>query len=178
MRLSVKTRDPLLSIARLVVGLLMGLFIFVSVVVAIGLTAILTVQRGEIMERAAAANGGPAGYFLIILAFVLIIALMAISFLFMRELNRLIGSVGQGDPFQPFNADRLRRMGWLTVASQLLLVGLASIGMAFDGIRPALMAEDALNAAMGGLLLALVLFVLARVFRLGAAMRDELEGTV
>ena len=103
---------------------------------------------------------------------------MGLCFLFMRELMRMIGSVEQGDPFQPFNADRLRRMGWLTVGSQVALVALAAIGMAFDGIRPALMAEDALNAAVGGLLLALVLFILARVFRIGAGMREELEGTV
>ena len=172
------SRDPLLSVARVFVGLLMGLFAFVGVIVIIGLGAILTVQRGEVMERAATANGGAAGYPLILIAFVLVVALMAASFLFMRELMRMIGSVEQGDPFQPFNADRLRRMGWLAVASQLILVALAAIGLAFDGMRPALMAEDALNAAMGGFLLALVLFILARVFRLGAAMREELEGTV
>ncbi len=175
---SVKPKDPLLAAARVVVGLLMGLFAFVGVIVTIGLGAILTVQRSEIIERAATANGGPVGYPLILLAFVLIIGLMALSFLFMRELMRMIGSVQLGDPFQPFNADRLRRMGWLTVGSQVTLVALAAIGMAFDGIRPALMAEDALNAAFGGLLLALVLFILARVFRIGAAMREELEGTV
>ena len=175
---SFKPRDPLLSVARAVVGLLMGLFIFVGVIVIIGLGAIVTVQRGEIMARAAEANGGPAGYPLILLALVLIVALMTASFLFMRELMRMIGSVERGDPFQPFNADRLRHMGWLTVASQIILVALAGIGTAFSGIRPALMAEDALNAAMGGFLLALVLFILARVFRLGAAMREELEGTV
>ncbi len=178
MRSSVTAKDPLLSAARAVVGLLMGLFAFVGVIVVIGLGAILTVQRSEIIERAAAANGGAIGYPLILFAFVLIIGLMTLSFLFMRELMRMIGSVEQGDPFQPFNADRLRRMGWLTVGSQLVLVALAGIGMAFDGVRPALMAEDALNAAFGGLLLALVLFILARVFRIGAAMREELEGTV
>ena len=177
MSLSVKSKDPLLSAARVVVGLLMGLFAFVGVIVAIGLGAILTVQRAEIVERAATANGGPA-YLFILLACILIIGLMAFSFMFMRELMRMITSVEQGDPFQPFNADRLRRMGWLTVGAQLVLVALAAIGMAFDGIRPALMAEDALNAAFGGLLLALVLFILARVFRIGAAMRADLEGTV
>ena len=174
----VKPRDPLLSVARIVVGLLMGLFAFVGVIVAVGLGAILTVQRSEIIDNVAAAGGGASGYSLVLLAFVLIAALMAIAFLFMRELIRMIGSVEQGDPFQPFNADRLRRMGWFTVAEQLILVALAGIATSFDGFRPALLAEDALNAAMGGFLLALVLFILARVFRIGAAMRDELEGTV
>jgi hypothetical protein len=32
--------------------------------------------------------------------------------------------------------------------------------------------------SLGGVLLALVLFILARVFRQGAKMREELEGTV
>lgn len=174
---SVQFRDPLLSAARVVVGLLMGLFAFVGVVVAIALAAIATVQRDATIARAMD-SGGDVGYPLILLAFVLIIGLMVLSFLFMRELLRMMRSVEQGDPFQPFNGDRLRRMGWLTVGSQLVLVALAAIGMAFDGIRPALMAEDALNAAFGGLVLALVLFILARVFRIGAAMREELEGTV
>jgi hypothetical protein len=31
---------------------------------------------------------------------------------------------------------------------------------------------------LSGLLLVLVLFILARVFRVGAAMRDDLEGTI
>ena len=34
------------------------------------------------------------------------------------------------------------------------------------------------GVSLGGVLLALILFVLARVFSQGAAMRDELEGTV
>ena len=49
---SVQTKDPLLTAARVVVGLLMGLFAFVGVIVTIGLGAILTVQRSEIIERA------------------------------------------------------------------------------------------------------------------------------
>jgi hypothetical protein len=34
------------------------------------------------------------------------------------------------------------------------------------------------GVSLGGLLLALTLFILARVFRQGAAMREDLEGTV
>lgn len=176
--LSIKSRDPLLSAARLTVGLVMGVFAFVGVIVTIGLGAILTVQRSEVFEKLAKAGSDQSGYPLILLGFALVIGLFALGFLFMRELFRMIGSVEEGDPFRPFNADRLRRMGWFTVASQLILFALAGIAASFGGYRQALLAEDALHAGLSGFLLSLLLFILARVFRIGAEMRSELEGTV
>jgi len=178
MKLPVNSRDPLLSAARIIVGLLMGLFILVGVLVMIGLGAIATVQKNEVLGKLAAAGSGPMGYPSVLLVFALIAALFAIAFLFMRELFRIIGSVEEGDPFRRLNADRLRRMGWFTVAEQLILFALAGIAASFGGYRPALIAEDAMVAGTGAVILALILFILARVFRVGAEMRDELEGTV
>ena len=171
-------RDSLLSIARLLVGAGMGVVAFVGIMVTIGLGAALTAQRGEILAKVAAAGVPDNGYAAIIFAMVLIIALLTLTFLFLRELFRIIGSVESGDPFVPINADRLGRMAWLNLASQLILFVLAGIGASLDDFRAAIVAEDALSIGTAATLLTLVLFILARVFRVGAEMREELDGTV
>lgn len=176
--LSLGRRDPLLALSRLLIGALIGIFTFAGVVVAIGFVAVLTVERKELLAKLAASAVPADSIAEVQLGIALIVAIMVIGVLFMREMFRIVGSVEEGNPFDAVNADRLRRMGWLTIASQGVLLALAAIASDIGGYKQALLAEDALNAAIGGFLLALVLFILARVFRIGAAMREELEGTV
>ena len=171
-------RDPLLAISRILIGALIGIFTFAGVLVAIGFVAVLTVEREELLAKLAASSVPADSVVVVQLGLALIVAIMVLGILFMREMFRIVGSVEQGNPFDAVNADRLRRMGWLTVASQGVLLALAAIATSIGGYKQAILAEDALNAAVGGVLLALVLFILARVFRVGAAMREELEGTV
>jgi Protein of unknown function (DUF2975) len=100
----------------------------------------------------------------------------AVAFQFVRTLLAVILTVKEGDPFIAENANRLEKMGWLALAVQL-------IGMVVGGIAiwaSALVAEDwgDFEIDVSGIVLILLLFILARVFRAGAAMRDELEGTV
>ncbi len=170
-------RDPLLALSRLLVAAIGG-FAFAAVIVAIGLGVVLTAQRGEVLARLTEARVPETGHGAIVIALALVVTLMALGVLFMRELYGIVGSVEEGDPFRPFNADRLRRMGWITVAGQLVLLALAAIAISIGGLRQALLAEDAVLAGSGALLLVLILFILARVFRVGAQMREELEGTV
>ena len=172
------SKDPLLATARFLVATIIGVLAFAGVIVAIGLGAVLTMQRSEIHSKLSAAGASDSGYMLIVTALVLVIALLAFAALFMRELFRIVGSVEQQDPFQPINADRLRSMGWFTVGSQIILFALAGIASWFGGFKQALLAEDAMVAGTTALVLTLVLFILARVFRVGAEMRSELEGTV
>ena len=171
-------RDPLLAIARLVVGAAVGLVGFAAVMISIGLAAALTVQRTEVLTKLATTGIADNGYVAIMLALALVIALLTLMFLFLRELFRIVGSVERGDPFLPINADRLARMAWLNLGSQMILFALAGIGIWLDHMKAALLAEDAINLGVTETLLTLVLFILARVFRVGAAMREELDGTV
>ncbi len=173
-----KSRDPLLIVARYLVGAIIGIFIFAGVMVAIGLGAVLTMQRSEILAKLSASAVSGPGYLLVVTALFLVLALLTVSILFMRELFRIVGSVEEHDPFQPINADRLRRMGWFALGAQIILVAIAGIASWFGGFRQALVAEDAIASATSTLVLTLVLFILARVFRVGAEMRAELEGTV
>lgn len=93
----------------------------------------------------------------------------AILFFFFLQLTRIARSVPMGQAFDVVNADRLTRMAAAMVALFLLhLIVNLRISAATVGPHP-LWIE---------LLVAGALRVFAEAFREGAAMRDELEGTV
>lgn len=173
--------DWLLAAAKVILALGVALLIFVVAMVLIGIGALLTVQRGEILADLARAGAPDSAYWAVVAALVLIGGLMLLALRFVLELSDIVRSVDKGDPFEPANARRLQRMGWLTVG--LYALGLL-LGAIVAWIRT--VAEDAgpldvdadFDLGGGGILLILTLFVLARVFRHGAAMREELEGTV
>ena len=106
------------------------------------------------------------------------LCLLALALQFFRLLLRIVNSVGAGDPFAPENGDRLSAMAWLMLAVNLLALPVAGLAAYIANTA----GEDAANVEasfdFGGLILILTLFILARVFRHGAAMREDLEGTV
>jgi hypothetical protein len=93
---------------------------------------------------------------------------------------QLIDSTASDDPFTVTNADRLARMGWLSLAIQLCGVPLGAMALWLSEHIKADKADLDINIGFSGsgLVLMLVLFILSRIFRHGAAMREELEGTV
>ena len=104
---------------------------------------------------------------------------LALMFLFFGRLRSIVASAQTGDPFIPENAARLEAMAWLLLGWEILnvLIGLARLYLAnlTSGT------ENSLNWSLydlDGLFIVLVLFILARIFRHGAAMREDLEGTV
>ena len=102
----------------------------------------------------------------------LTIAAFALLYDFAARLAKIIATVGRGDPFTLANAARLSRMAWAAIAVQLINVAqtLMTMYLPSNGMNTPL--------SLTGLAVGLVLFVLARVFRHGAAMREDLEGTV
>lgn len=100
-------------------------------------------------------------------------------FLFFGRLRAIIASAEGGDPFIPENAARLLAMAWLLLGWEVLnvLIGLGRLYLANLTSE----AESSLDWSLydlDGLFIVLVLFILARIFRHGATMRDDLEGTV
>ena len=95
---------------------------------------------------------------------------------FMHLLTKIIGSVSKGDPFDAINARRLFRMGWLALAFQLIAIPIRMVEGEVDQMTGGGSGDFAVS--IGGFVFVLTLFVLARVFAHGAAMRDDLEGTV
>jgi hypothetical protein len=167
-----KPRDPLLAAARVVLIIAMGITLAATAAFIIGFVAV-AVTGGSFWTGFIEA--GPELFWVVEAALALLAATSALSFLFLRHLYRIVGTVGEGDPFVPVNAERFAAMAWLTLGADALLIGVMSLAKWAPHNR---MDSGDINFAFGGLLLALVLFVIARVFREGTRMRDELEGTV
>lgn len=113
--------------------------------------------------------------------FLILIAIVAMIFVFFSRLRAIIGTVGEGDPFVPENADRLNLMAWLLLAVQVLTIPVAGLVLILakwaDEAGHADITIDA-GLDLTGIMMVIVLFILARVFKHGAAMREDLEGTV
>jgi len=174
-------KDPLLAAARLI------LYFFVA---ALGIAAAALTIAAPLLfvfrERAVAtftAEGvtDAARIFPALPLVMLAIAgLLALGVYFLLLLRRIVNSVGDGDPFIPENATRLARMGWTSIAGQLasIPIGAAVVWIARIVDDNAKVRVDEFGFSGNGILLVLILFILARVFRRGAEMREELEGTV
>lgn len=91
------------------------------------------------------------------------------------RLIAVLRTVLAGETFASPNARRVRAIGWALLAIQLLDIPLFVILPRFAGMGVGL---DGSSFSIGGWLSVLVAFVLARVFAEGAALREDLEGTV
>ena len=172
-------RDPLLAIAKVAtimvrIGLAIGM-------VGLGIAAAVNVVNPSLLSENLKIEVQPdlnevTGAILVAI-FLGLIAL-GLMYDFVARLAHIIDTVGQGDPFTGENAGRLKRMGYLALAVQAL--GIMATALS-EWIEPQL--KDGTfdlqsDVSFSGLGLAIVLFILARVFAKGAEMREELEGTV
>ncbi len=175
-----KPRDPLLGAAQIVLILFTIMVIFAMVMIGIGIAVLVTIGRDEVLTRITAVDAPPLAFWGVIAAFVLLEGLLYLALRFIRELSGIVGSVGDGDPFRPENADRLGRMGWIAVGAQVVAFPLAALTAWFTPYLEKAGERVDVDFGLDGeaVLLILILFVLARVFREGTRMRDELEGTV
>lgn len=175
-------RDPLLLAAQ---GLL---WFFIAALglatVAVGLAIpVAAIFQDQIVTEAAAKGitAGPELVWAVLGLMVAVAAFLALAVYFLVLLLRIVNSVKQGDPFIADNAERLSRMGWIAFASQIAMLPLGALSMWIAEITRDI--EDVhISTDMGlnleGILLVVILFILARVFRKGTEMREELEGTV
>ncbi len=169
--------DRLLFFTRMMLTLLLGLTIIASTVALLTIPVLLA-ERGDVAAQLAASGIDPAGIPSIAILLALVAGIALLAFFFVRHLRRIVDSVADGDPFVPANADRLRNMGWLALAIQALLIPTTGLVIWLDALPHKANVHYSDNNSFGGLILALLLFVLARVFRRGTEMREELEGTV
>ncbi len=178
--MSTKLNDPLLIAAKVIVVIARILTIVGMVVLGLVSTALLTVGHSKLAGKLAEADIPPEGLWGIVLAMLVGAGLLYLAFRFFGELSGIIDSVGEGEPFRADNADRLRRMGWITVIAQAAFLPLAGIAAWFAPYADKADAHLHIDGGLdgGSILLTLILFILARVFREGTRMREELEGTV
>ncbi len=175
-------RDLVLSAAQVIVVIACIAVIFAMVLIGFGTAAVATVQHAEIAAKLAAAGAPSFVAWLLVGALLLVEALLYLALRFLLELRGIGNSVKTGDPFHPANAVRLERMGWIAVIIQVMVMPLGALANWLKPFAESLgdNVEIGINGGLdgGGILLILILFILARVFRRGTAMREELEGTV
>lgn len=174
--------DPLLMAAQGLLWLFIGALIFALIMVGIGLPAAVIFQNQIIAEVASKGiTAGPELVGAVLVILVAVFAMLALALYFVVLLLRIVQSVKDGDPFIEDNAERLYRMGWVAMASQIVIVPLGAISLWIADITKHVEnvhVDTDFGISLEGILLTLILFILARVFRHGAVMRDDLEGTV
>jgi hypothetical protein len=157
--------------------------VFIGIAMAlIGIAGAATLINGGIPPEGlkVVVEGAEASKITGAVAFELIVALagLALAYDFVTRLAQMIDTVGQGDPFTADNARRLTRMGWDAIAIQLISIPATLLS---EWLKPQLTEGTfsiSSDFSFAGIGLALVLFILARVFRKGTEMREDLEGTV
>jgi hypothetical protein len=175
-----RSTDPLLTAAKVIVAVLIALCIFAMAMLVIALGAIFTVTRSDLTASLDAAGAPDFAYWVVVVSIAMIAGLIWLAYQFLRDMWAIIASVDKGDPFRPQNAVLLAHMGWTVLGANItaLLVTLQAAWLDKFDQASGVHSEIDFNLGAGGLLLMLTLFILARVFRHGAAMRDDLEGTV
>ena len=168
-------RDPLLALVRLILGIAMVGAVVSAVAFALAVPVVLVWHERTIAW--VVGQGAPPETIWALAVIPALTAVIAIlGFYFMRHLYRLIGTVGQGDPFVPDNALRLRSMGWISVAVHVVAIPVSALAKLTQSVTHDMHFQ--VDLPLSGLFLALILFILARVFREGTRMREDLEGTV
>jgi hypothetical protein len=171
-------RDPLLTTVWWLLTTLLVLCMVLGVFCLLAYPAML-LNKGYFLGAFAKSGIDASAFGWIGVLGVIAAAELALTYFFLRNLRRIIDSVAHGQPFDVLNADRLRAMAWLSVGMQVIGVPMAKLIIWFDALpdKPNVHHHSG-GISAGTILLTLVLFVLARVFRTGAEMQADLEGTV
>ena len=99
-----------------------------------------------------------------------------VNHMVLKRLLAMVETVRSGDAFVAANAARLQAIAWALLVLQLLSLVIGAIGKAVSTAEHPVHLDAGFS--VNGWLAVLLTFVLARVFAEGAAMRDDLEGTV
>ena len=178
--MQIRKSDPLLDAAKVLSVIIQIIIVLAMVGIGLAIGVMSTIGRDRLIAELAKLGAPENAVWIAPLFLILTMVMLGLAHRFFKTLDGIIDTVRRGDPFRSDNADRLVRMGWLSVAAQVL-----GLVLGWFSARAEPYIEKAGHSAdlgfgfdITGVLLTLTLFILARVFRLGAAMRDELEGTV
>lgn len=179
--MSARPLDPLLVSGKVIVTLGQWLMAIAGVALLAALP-LMVILADQITAEMRLETGNPHLVLplpMVLAALAICLAIVILMLLFFHYLQQIIRTVSGGDPFVPVNARRLTQMAWVMLFAQVLTIVVAPLGYRIGSI----IADETLTAESmdfdpSGLVLVVTLFILARVFRQGAAMRDDLEGTV
>ncbi len=171
--------DPLLMAGKLITYIGQGLMAVAAFGIVVGMPAVFFFQE-RIQDEwlAESSTSGAFPILAVISVMILGFGAVALVFLFLKKLRDIINTVGEGDPFVPENAERLTAMAWMMLAIQALVIPIG--GLALYIAKTIETQEGTIDAgfSLNGMVMVIILFILARVFRKGSEMREDLEGTV
>jgi hypothetical protein len=150
-------------------------------VCVLGVVAVMGFGIWAPKEVPAMMEGVPREHVMLIVALAMLtgIVLLGLCILIFRAIDQIVASAMSGDPFVLENADRLQRIGWLLVG---IYGAQFCMGVVLGVMVPPQLKDnlkfDGFDFSPLGILAVLLVFVLAQIFRHGAEMRSELEGTV
>lgn len=170
--------DWLLKLTRGAILIARAIFIVAAIALAFGLGFSFLGSEQDFAElnRQVFEPGAPvSGRIAFGIVFALGLGIMLVSERFLAQLQAIIDTLPHG-PFVDANARRFETMGWLALAMQGFGVLTTLYSIEVEELANKLVIDG--DFSLEGLFLVLLLFIMARVFKHGAAMRDDLEGTV
>jgi hypothetical protein len=106
------------------------------------------------------------------------IAVLALVLFILRALHRVVASARVGDPFIEANATELVHVAWLLLGVIVVDALIKPIIYLLATAAMRAKVHDTVHISLIGLFAALLIFVLAQIFRRGSEMRAELAGTI
>ena len=172
-----RQRDQLVRGAAAIVGIcrVVNGLLLVAIVGGLISTWAMPGFYREIMVGADATGDASAALLGVQLLMVIGVAMTIATDRLLAALAAIVASAGQGDPFVPDSAGRLRQIGWALLALQILDLPCTLLARFWPSLGSA---APTGGISIGGWLATLMVFVLARVFAAGSTMRDDLAGTV
>ena len=170
--------DHVLRGATILLRLMLVLNLVLLAAFAVAL--ILSWPFGDLLAHRLAVKYGPSldlGHAVTVMRLMVILGLasaLAIHPIF-ASLLRIVSTVQAGDPFVDANATLLTRIGWALLILQVLDLALGGLMRWMTVLK---LDSTGWTPSLGGWIAVVMIFVLARVFRIGARMRDDLAATV
>ena len=157
--------------ALILLNLVLGLLI-------LALLAVSLLAEGPVMNALGVRDTAGREALIIGMRVVAILGLFAVplAHVVLTRLKAIVDTVTVGDPFVAENAARLQTIAWALLGLELLHLVIGAVARLSSSDAQALYIDW--NLSVTRWLAVLLCFVLARVFRQGSQMRDELEGTV
>lgn len=154
--------------------------------IVLGLLAIPFTYQILLAEMAKAFVNPPEPeiFGMIALIMILAVVMLLLTLFAVDRLRRVVGSVGEGNPFTRINGTRLRGIGIAAFAIQIVtfcasLLATGVVTMLGEPLpRVDFEISPDASISLSGILLVLLLIILARVFDRGAEMQEDLDGTV
>ncbi|MDP5102404.1 MAG: DUF2975 domain-containing protein [Erythrobacter sp.] len=182
-----KPNDILLLAGKVLTILMQGLMACAALTLIIvgPLAAVMSDTINAEMVADYGSKVAPMPISAILALFACALVAVVLVFFFFGKLRAIISSVAEGEPFLPENANRINAMAWLLAALQVAKFVLGAAAVPVATWASTIESEDlhistdfSSGFDLTSILMVVVLFILARVFRHGAAMRADLEGTV